>query len=87
MIVSVATPEVTTTPSTLEKRRNSDSLLPSQAESLKDGFKQVEEQHRRDLKKLERRYKSAVKQLQLKHRVCKVLKAKNTGGVSKEEEK
>jgi hypothetical protein len=34
MIVSVATPEVTTTPSTLEKRRNSDSLLPSQAERL-----------------------------------------------------
>ncbi|GJQ09966.1 hypothetical protein GpartN1_g1757.t1 [Galdieria partita] len=70
----------------LIRRRNSDSLLPSKAESLKEGFKEVEEEHKQALKRLEKRYRNAFRQLHLKHRVCKVLKTKSSGGATKEEQ-
>eukprot|EP00871_Galdieria_phlegrea_P004445 jgi/Galph1/5000/GphlegSOOS_G3636.1 len=60
----------------ITKRRNSDSLLPSKAESTKEGFRELEEQHKQAMKSLEKRYRSALHQLKLKHRACKVLKAR-----------
>lgn len=80
------TSEATTNHLPLIKRRNSDSLLPSQAESLKEGFKQVEEQHKQAVKRLEKRYRNAFRQLQQKHRVCKVLRTKSIVGGGKEDE-
>ncbi|EME31118.1 hypothetical protein Gasu2_64960 [Galdieria sulphuraria] len=84
IVFNAMTSEGTAARVTLMKRRNSDSLLPSQAESLKEGFKEVEEEHKEALKRLEKRYKNAFRQLHLKHRVCKVLKTKSCEGASKE---